>query len=212
MDPMLIAIIAGTIAVVIAVYFMANKLSDTTITKMAAYSAALAKKMGLPAPKEQGSKASAFYVSEIKGTVDHREFSFIQFTRSQKRAGTYVSEFSWACQREVTPRIIISKEGMFSPLSKQLGVTDIIVGDAEFDNEFIIQCDNPDYVKKALNASVRKEILRWQRHWQGTLVIHHHEVHYEEAGIIADEKDFDRFIRLIELGKFIAKSLENLAD
>ena len=212
MDPMLIAIIAGTVVVIVGVYFLASKLSDSTITKMTTYSAKLAQKMGLPAPTAQSSKASAFYVSEIKGLVDEREFSFIQFTRSQRRAGTYVSEFTWACNRDVTPRIIISKEGMFSPLSKQLGVTDIIVGDAEFDNTFIIQCDDPNYAKKALNDRVRKEILRWQRHWHGTLVIHHNEVHYEETGVIVDEMDFDRFIRLIDLGKFIAEALETLAD
>lgn len=211
MGPIALAIIV-TIIVVGGTYILAIRLSKGTVSKMNLRILELAQKMGLPEPETKNPALSAFYVSELNGEVDGRIFSFTQFTRSSKRAGAFVTEFSWACKRNLTLRIIISKEGVFTPLSKQLGVTDIQIGDAVFDEMFLIRCDDADYARKLLNEDVRKEIVRRQQHWHGTLVIHHHEVHYEESGVIVDEKDLQRVIRLIDLAKSIAETLETLEN
>ena len=56
----------------------------------------------------------------------------------------------------------IYREGFFSDIGKALGFQDIHVGDAYFDDEFVIKGNSERQVKRLLDDERIKKLLRWQ--------------------------------------------------
>ncbi len=210
MNPIVIALIFS-IVVVGGTYWVAVRLSTLTIRKMNEQIRSLAAALGLSEPKKiQKTALSAFYVAELEGEIEGRRFFFTQFTRSAQKSSAYITEFSWACQRRYSARLVIAKEGIITTFSKQFGLNDIHVDEDDFDQTFLIRCDDEVYAQKFLNPAIRQELLRWQKQMHGTFIIHHNEVHYEEPGVMIRERDMKRMLRMVELGKTLAKAAEEL--
>jgi hypothetical protein len=63
-------------------------------------------------------------------------------------------------------------------------------------------------VKSVLNSELIRYFTKHAKILYGTIIIHHQEVHYEESGVLANEQDLQRLLRVIELCRLIAIETE----
>ena len=207
MDPLLIAIIVSLVFLG-GIYYYTSNMSKSTMKNMNLRGKELAAALGLPAPETPKNLLSSFYTVELSGIVKEREFYFTSFTRSEKTSSCYTTQFSWKIKGSENNRVIISKEGIVTTFQKQFGVKDTQIGEKEFDNLFLVKCDDPEYVKSVLNSELIRYFTKHAKILYGTIIIHHQEVHYEESGVLANEQDLQRLLRVIELCRLIAIETE----
>jgi len=207
MNPIIIAIIFS-IVVIVAIYIVTARSSKSTVKNMNLRIKELAERLGLQVPKTATSSISSFFTVGLSGLIKDRNFHFTNYIRSEKTSNKHSTEFSWECQRRETPCIIISREGLVTSFRKQFGLQDIEIGDKNFDGKFLVKCDDTDYAKRILTAALCNEILKKERVMYGSITIQNQEVHYIEPGLLVNEQDVDRLVRLIDLCKIIAIETE----
>lgn len=207
MNPIIIAIIFS-IVVIVGIYIVTARSSKGTTKNMTLRIKELAERLGLPVPEIAASSLSSFFTAELSGLIKDRNFHFTNYIRSEKTSDKHSTEFSWECQRKETPCIIISREGLVTSFRKQFGLKDIQIGNKDFDLKFLIKCDNPEYAKRILTPELCNEIAKKERVLYGSITIQNQEVHYIEPGLLVNEQDVDRLMRLIELCRLIALETE----
>jgi hypothetical protein len=115
---------------------------------------------------------------------------------------TYWTSVTLSLKRPFENSISLATEGMGDRLSKLLGARDVTVGDAAFDERFMIKGENEVFVRTTLNASVRKLIVQlaevsntsFELHIGGNIVI-------KSEGFIEEKEALRSYILLsIDLG------------
>ena len=94
-----------------------------------------------------------------------------------------------------------SKEGIFSKVGKSLGMQDVATGDARFDGLFVVKCNDPEFIARALIPQVRERFVNaWETHKaRGTIKLKNDTLSYDEAGSIRDDKTRHRAEAVAEL-------------
>jgi hypothetical protein len=207
MDPLLIAIIVSLV-ILGGIYYYTSNMSKSTVKNMDLRGKELAVALGLPVTDMPKNQLSSFHTIELNGIVKDREFYFTSFTRSEKTSSSFTTQFSWKIKGSENNRVIISKEGIVTTFQKQFGVKDTQIGEKDFDDLFLVKCDDPTYAKRVLNSEFIRYFIKHAKILYGTIIIHHQEVHYEESGVLSNEQDLQRLLRLIELCRLIAIETE----
>ena len=207
MNMLLVAIIFS-IAVVGGAYYFAIYMSKGTVRNMDQRIVEMALALGLPRPKIQSSKLSAFHSAELRGKVEGKEFYFTNFTKSEKTSDAYLTMFYWKLDKPVSGNISITRESIKSTLKKQFGGQDIEIGHKEFDETFLVKGDNTALAKFILTTSISADLLKKEKGIYGTITIQHDEIRYEESGLLLNVEDLQRLLRLIDTCKEIAIQIE----
>lgn len=148
------------VVVFIAVFVLAIRAERKRQERVAATWAAVAERLGGDfIPGEQrfwgpGSPAS------ITATIDAIDVEVDTFTRgSGKNKRTYTRVRAAAtAPKEVSMKVY--GEHAFSGLARAVGFQDVEIGDAEFDDAFMIKASDEVFAKEWLNRTVRKRISR----------------------------------------------------
>ncbi|CAF1117690.1 unnamed protein product [Didymodactylos carnosus] len=135
--------------------------------------------------------------------------SVIEYTRIRAPFVSNVEDFHFE----------IYRKGVFSGLRKALGMQDIAIGDAVFDEEFIIKGNNKAHIRELLadptvrsmfqsQPKMRLEVLNSEGCFGSKFPNNVHALHFEVLGVIKDQERlkglFDLFAtvleRLVKLG------------
>jgi len=99
----------------------------------------------------------------------------------------------------------LGRESLWTKITKAFGAQDVQVGDATFDDAFIISCSSPPHVGHILTADIRKGILWLPR--TDTLMVRGNVAHWERIGL---EKDAEVLQYLLDLMTGIASKVVDL--
>ena len=117
------------------------------------------------------------------------------FTRgSGKNSTTYAAiQFSNLNTKEL--KCEIYEQGLLSKIGKTLGMQDIPVGNAKFDERFIIKSDDQNFIRTILLPEIQERILEaWdQQNARGRITLNNNILAYEEIGTIRDDATRERF-------------------
>lgn len=95
----------------------------------------------------------------------------------------------------------IYREGFFSKIDKTFGMEDVQVGDAEFDQRFIVKCSDPVFIRMALLPETREKFIKvFEAHKaSGSFTLKENEIYYEQSGRIRSDECRTRFVAISDL-------------
>jgi hypothetical protein len=104
----------------------------------------------------------------------------------------------------------ISREGLFSSIGKFFGMQDIQIGDANFDDRFVIKGNNEEKIRRLLNEPRLKQLIHAQpevsfqirdddRWFDGQFPEGVDELYFECYGVVKDEKQLKNLFDLFSL-------------
>ena len=106
-------------------------------------------------------------------------------------------------QNEAGFKFTIFRTGFISKLDKALGAQDIIIGDADFDRDFVIQGNNESRVKALFAHQSIRQMIQGQKSIR--LGVNGNELRFEAQGVI---RDVERLKSLFALFKGVLDQLE----
>jgi|SRR5579885_1910362 len=94
----------------------------------------------------------------------------------------------------------LKKRGVANQLAAFFGARSVSTGDAEFDQAWFVQTNQPEFLCAALLPELREKLMSAQRAGaSGAFELTGSEVKYAEIGLFATAKRADRFATLIDL-------------
>lgn len=93
------------------------------------------------------------------------------------------------------------EEGFLSGIGKTFGMEDVQVGDSRFDDEFIVKCSDPEFIRMALLPEIKERFYQaYEAHKaHGLIKLEEDELYYEEDGRIRSEEVRARFTAVLDL-------------
>jgi hypothetical protein len=91
-------------------------------------------------------------------------------------------------------------ERFFTEIAESHGVQEITIGDAEFDQAWMIWTNQPEFVRAALLPELRAKLVAAQRTGAtGTFEIDGGLIKYKEIGYFSETEKCERFVKLVDV-------------
>lgn len=136
----------------------------------------------------------------VAGMAGGRRLRFFTYsTGSGKNRRTWRA-LGLGCQNSRGLTLQLTTQGFLSGLGAALGMQDVKVGDAAFDDRFVVKTNDPEFIRAALLPEIRSALLsRWAPRVSGASVkLDRQELVYAEMGSFADLGVVARMKALLE--------------
>lgn len=104
-------------------------------------------------------------------------------------------------------------ERFFTEIAESLGVQEITIGDAEFDQAWVTWTNQPEFMRAALLPELRAKLVVAQRAGAtGTFEINGGLVKYKEIGYFSETEKCERFVKLVDMVGDLAEVIAVAAE
>jgi hypothetical protein len=136
----------------------------------------------------------------VDGMRGGRAVSFFTFTTGSGKNRQTWQACGVRCENPQGLTFQLGTQNALSRLGVMLGMQDVQVGDAAFDERFVVKTNAPDFLRAALLPEVRAELLRcWASRATGAHVkLAGIDVVYAENGSFADTAVVERMKAIVE--------------
>ncbi|WP_442889960.1 hypothetical protein [Congregicoccus parvus] len=147
----------------------------------------LANRLGLtPEGLELGS---VFRVSrpELRGSYRGRRIRVFSYTTGSGKNRTQWCAIATEVANRTGMSLRISRENFFTRAGRRFGIDDVQIGDANFDRDFYVKSDRPEYLRAAMIPEIRHRLQQvWVSGTSGSLSVEGAELRYAEIGSFSD--------------------------
>ena len=136
----------------------------------------------------------------VDGERGGRAVRFFTFTTGSGKSRQTWQACGVRCENPQGLTFQLGTQNALSQLGVLLGMQDVQVGDAAFDQRFVVKTNDPDFLRAALLPEVRTALLQcWGARATGSHVkLAGNEVVYAENGSFADTAVVDRMKAVVE--------------
>lgn len=137
---------------------------------------------------------------DVAGEVGGRRLRFFNYTTGSGKNRRTWRAMGLVCGNQHGLTLQFTTQGFLSGLGVALGMQDVKVGDAAFDDRFVVKTSDPEFIRAALLPEIRSALLaHWAPRVSGASVkLDRQELVYAEMGSFADSGVVARMKALIE--------------
>ncbi|PTY02114.1 hypothetical protein DB347_24645 [Opitutaceae bacterium EW11] len=142
----------------------------------------------------------------VEGNIGRRAVKFYQYSvGSGKRRRTF-SAMSVSCTNPHGLTVRLCAQNLLTEIAEKFGLQDLQVGEPVFDKKFVVQTNDPAYLRAALLPEMREALMaKWPRELPAaTLKIEGNSIVFSDAGSFSEQ-------RLITAMKTLLGELPTLA-
>lgn len=135
----------------------------------------------------------------VRGQYGGRTLRFFSFTTGSGKSRQVWQALGLSCANPHGLTLQLGSQNFLSAIGTMLGMQDVQVGDAAFDQRFVVKTSDPDYLRAALLPELRAELLqRWSQRCMGANVkLSGGEIVYAELGSFAETAVAERMKALL---------------
>jgi|GEM_PF-2391934 len=104
----------------------------------------------------------------------------------------------------------ISKEGLFSKVSKAFGGQDIQIGDALLDKQYRFKCNRGNDLIQWIDYDIAEMLKTVHKSLRGSILIINGELSYSQHGIISNENARERFEKVMAILFAMSQNLDGI--
>ena len=140
------------------------------------------------------------YQSSVGGTLRGKTVQIFNYTTGSGKSSTTWSAMKAQLAAPSPLSFTLKKQGFTTKIAELFGAHEITVGDAEFDQAWFVQTNQPEFMRAALIPELRTKLMAaLHAGLSGAFELKGGDVKYAEVGTFADAKRTERFVALAEV-------------
>ena len=156
-----------------------------------------------PDLKQMGSN-----IPTISGRSKGRNFSLYQVIKGSGKSRTTYTNFKWDLNLTAANTIMVYKENFFTRLGSIIGLKDVQTGFEGFDKKFILIASDPNFAQKIFTNEICNVFEDAHDSFRATINLNANKIEYSEQGIITNEKNRERLLKIILASQALADKAE----
>ncbi len=149
----------------------------------------------------------------VAGSLHGRHVRIFNYTTGSGKSSTTWSAITAELSAPSPLTFTLKRQGFSTKIAEFFGAHEITVGDAEFDQAWFVQTNQPDFMRAALIPELRAKLMAvLHAGLAGSFQLKGGEVKYAEIGTFADARRTSRFAALAEVACDLADVAEVAAQ
>ena len=146
----------------------------------------------------------------VDGKIKDRDFRLFMYTKGSGKNQVTYTAFTISLNNPTGNTLVLYQEGILSKIGKFFQMQDIQIGDPFFDEKFIIKSNNEQFARNTLQGDLKSYLEHNYSRIKGTFKLENTtNIRYEEVISLNNAIARERFELLLDLGTFLADTIEN---
>jgi hypothetical protein len=136
----------------------------------------------------------------VSGMLRGKKTDFFTYVTGSGKSSTTWAAMTVQAATAGALTFTLEKRGFVTKIEKLFGAHEAVVGDAEFDQAWFVQTNQPEFMSAALIPELREKLMAARRAGaKGKFELKNNEVKYAEVGDFSDSKRCDRLAALADV-------------